>query len=431
MIATRLVSALRRFRSPQGSVSVLVAAALVPLVGMLGAGLDYSRATVSRGRLDAALDAAVLAAAQAAKAADAQNQNKEQIEAAAKKAGEAAFVANDAVVGNVVVQISPALTNRTVTITGTYTADVRTTVTQLIGYPTLPISGRSTASAELSPYIDIYLLIDVSASMALGATTADINKLTAAFGCAFACHNDVKVKGTQYDSFQWAQKNGIRLRMNEINDGIADFVATLQKQGAAKQRLRIAVYSFSTSLTKLVGLTSTLSAATGNLPTAPDLSHEGGDPKVLDYAGATQFGKIMPDFAKEVGVGGDGQTTAKKLVIIATDGVQDPTRSWTNHVELRSQVTPFSPADCQKLDASVSVGVLYAPYLQMPWDWGYVATLGQPSQIGNRGTRFDDIVPQLKACASPGMFVDLGTTSSVASGFKSLFDTFAQVRLTR
>ena len=67
----------------------------------------------------------------------------------------------------------------------------------LIGYKTLPISGSSTSSFTLNPYIDFYLMLDVSGSMSMPSTTAEQARLQAVnpdnlcnypTGCTFACH---------------------------------------------------------------------------------------------------------------------------------------------------------------------------------------------------------------------------------------------------
>jgi Flp pilus assembly protein TadG len=47
----------------QGSVAPLLALALVPIVGLVGAAVDYSRASDVRTKLQAAMDSAVLAGA--------------------------------------------------------------------------------------------------------------------------------------------------------------------------------------------------------------------------------------------------------------------------------------------------------------------------------------------------------------------------------
>lgn len=409
----------------RGSMAILFGIFLLPLIALAGGAIDYGRAIQDRTRINNALDAAVIVAANKAQADDARNLSTATIVANALQAANDSFNSAPNLPPGTKATFTIVPQNRTVTVTGSYTAATATTLLKVTGFKQFPLGGTAVSSLNLSPMVDIYLLIDVSGSMAIGATQADIDKLNNNIGCAFACHDGAPVKNTSYDAFQWAQKNGVTLRINEIDKGITDFVTWLQNQSSASRRLRIAVYSFSTTLTTVVPLTSTLGTASSNLPQAPSTSG--------DYDGATLFGTLMPSFASAVGTGGDGTTTPKKLVIIATDGVQDPTRTWSSSQPwLRPEVTPFAPADCRKLDRSVSVGVLYAPYLKMTWDWGYMATLGQPSRIGNPGTRFDDIVPQLTACAStPNLFVNAATTPSIGAAFQVIFQNFTQVRLSQ
>ena len=411
-------------RDRRGSSSVLFALTLVPLIGLAGGAVDYSKAIADRSRLNNALDAAVIVGAKQAQSDDTRNLTNKAIIANAKAAATDYFNTAPNLPKGAKPSFTVKLKNRTVTVEGAYTATTPASLLKVIGFDKFAIGGAAAAALDLSPMVDIHLLIDVSGSMALGATTADINKLTSNLGCAFACHDGAKVKNSQLDAFEWAQANGVTLRLNEINTGILDFIAWLKTQSSSSKRIRIAVHTFSTTLETIVPITATLNAATNNLPQAPDASGE--------FDGATHFSDIMTAFSDEIGASGDGAGAARKLVIIATDGVQDPNRTWSWNIPLRTKVAPFSPIDCRKIDPSVSIGVLYAPYLKMPWDWGYNATLGAPSLIGGPGTRWDDIIPQLKACTtSADLFVDLSTTTSVGMAFTSIFQRFTQVRLTR
>ncbi|KMO12033.1 pilus assembly protein [Methylobacterium platani] len=420
-------------RDRRGGVAILTALTGLVLLMLAGAGLDYARARKDEARLNAALDAAVLAGAQAVRAADAKGQTDAAIRAAGAAAAATVFdsLAASAVAANAPQpQFDVALNGRSVVVSGRYTASTRTSLMGIAGFRTMAYSGVAKSGVDLSPLIDVTLLIDVSGSMALGATSADITALQAKLGCAFACHDGQPVRNTDKDSYLWAKANGITLRLDEMNQGILDFVAWLRRQEAVSRRMRISIYAFSTTLTKVLDLTSDLSQVAGNLPKAPSASGESD--------GATLFNAVMPDFTKAIGTSGDGVTAPKKLVILATDGVADPGRSWTWDEPKRALVAPFDPAQCAALKAPggaakqpVWVGVIYTPYLAMPWDWGYAATLGQPSQVGGRGTRRDDIPSRLTACASgPDFFMTAGSTTSIGDAMAKLFSTFAQVRLT-
>ncbi len=425
----------RLSQDDRGSLPLIVAVMMVPLMGIVGGAVDFGHAVSERTRLNTALDAAALVAARAAQDADAAGKSDTDVRTIAERAGADYFNAMRNLPTDAAGRVEVKIVDRVATVSASYTASMPTTMLGVLGFKTLPISSYASSTVNLSPLVDIHLLIDVSASMAIGATDTDIAKLKARFnGCAFACPDGAKVTDTYTvgkktytttyaDSFDWAQKNNVVLRINEINKGITDFVNDLLKQPTASKRLRISVHSFSNDLAQIVPLTSTLGNALTSLPQSPSASST--------TEGGTHFSDIMPSFANIVGTPGDGTTKPRKLVIIATDGVQDPNRLWSHngYEWMRPQVRPFAPADCRKLDRNVSVGVLYAPYINLSPDWGYLATLGQPSQIGGKGTRFDDIVPQLQACASaPSMFVNAATTS-VGDAFKEIFNNFKIVRL--
>ncbi len=415
-------------RDSAGTLPILFAAALLPLLGFAGGAIDYGRSLVDRTRLNNALDAAVIAGAQAAGQADTKGLSQPMVIAAANAAALASFKANFKLPTDAKPVFSTQITDRSVLVNGSYTASTSATLLQVLGFRSLPIQGIAQSGVDLAPAVDIYLLVDVSGSMATGATASDIAALRANLdGCAFACHDGVKVRGTNYDSFEWAQANGIGLRLNEMNTGLKDFMSWLQKQPNAGTRFRVALYSFSNNLTKLVDITSDLTQVGINLPKLPSASSR--------TEGGTHFMENMPQFASVVGVGGDGITRPKKLVIIATDGVQDKDRTWAeaaNPVAAGQGVAPFAPAACRTLDQSVFVGVLYTPYIDLNWDWGFNATLGQPSQVGGKGRRFDDIVPQLQSCASAAnLYVNASTVTSVGEAFAAIVKVFTQIRLSK
>ena len=63
-IARRLFDATGKFqRDDRGNIAVIVAVALVPLLGFVGAALDFSRAVAARTKMQEALDSTALMAA--------------------------------------------------------------------------------------------------------------------------------------------------------------------------------------------------------------------------------------------------------------------------------------------------------------------------------------------------------------------------------
>jgi hypothetical protein len=143
-----------------------------------------------------------------------------------------------------------------------------------------------------------------------------------------------------------------------------------------------------------------------------------------------------------VGKAGDGRlpTSAEKLVLVVTDGVQSE-RSWVLDEHQQNKVAPLNPKWCAALkEAGVKVAVLYTEYLPIPLDWGYKATVGmsmesarwkstwdatrRPSVPGST-TRHDYIPYALKDCASSeDMFIAADSASDIEKGIKSLLQSY-------
>ncbi len=104
--------------------------------------------------------------------------------------------------------------------------------------------------------------------MALGATTADIQRLRTQFGCAFACHDN-----PGHDSFAWAEANGVKLRYDLIRDAVLDFANYIEGING-NGRTRVQLYTFDDILRLNQPLTTNMALVRANLPTAPQTSGE-------------------------------------------------------------------------------------------------------------------------------------------------------------
>lgn len=81
-----------------------------------------------------------------------------------------------------------AMSGLSLTGTGSASAAVPTNFLRIVGFPTIPLTIASTATSTAQSYLNVYLLIDVSASMLLRSTTAGITQMMNGKGCALACH---------------------------------------------------------------------------------------------------------------------------------------------------------------------------------------------------------------------------------------------------
>ncbi len=403
-----------------GNVAMLFAIVFMAIMGIVGSAVDYGRAISTQSRAAAALDAAVLAAAEALR-----NDGKAQATdasalALARATVERYWSANisDIPVEKVVTSI--VRDGVDINIFARYDSTVDTTVMSIAGFDTVAIGGTASAVATGFPYIDLTLVVDTSASMALGASEADIDRLRNQFGCAFACHDNPGA-----DSYSWARSNGVKLRYDLIRDAIlnlADYLENFNSGG----RIQVQLYEFNDKLTQLSPLNASMNNLRKNLPSDPVTSSE--------TVGGTRFWEFASTLPSLVAKSGDGSTRGKatQLLLMLTDGVQDPNRTWTSDVPLRAYVREFDWTACDQIRADgAMIGVVQVPYLKMDWDWGYGETLGQPSLLGRPGMqRIDDVSHALEKCGGD-LHMTANSPEQVTNSFQTLFRKAVPIRLTR
>ncbi|MFA5949823.1 MAG: vWA domain-containing protein [Hyphomicrobium sp.] len=430
-----LVGALPSWRArflsdAKGSILVPFAIMLSVALMSVGVAIDYGEMTRVRSQIAAAADAAALAGVSEARTnllANLQSNGTQRgkILKAAEETTRTFFTTQVAELSAVAPEASIKLNlnKRKITSTLDYSATYRPHVMSIFGFSTMPISGTAETAAETVPYMEVTLVVDTSGSMAIGADAAQQTLLRNKLGCAFACHDGNPVAGYA-DAYAYALGNGIKLRYQVINEGINALINEFDRLDPDSEAVKAAIWSFDTDHHINQAQTSNRSKLRMHLPSAPATSGE--------TEGATKFNEAIGHIMQTVGKGGDGSVPGHpiKVVIVATDGAQDPGRFWTSNVPYRQYVAPIDTAFCTELkEANVKVGILHTPYAEMSYDWGYNATLGQPSQLGGPGTRADDIPIVLKACAGD-LYLEASNSSKIASGFVSIFRAAGMPRVT-
>jgi len=414
-----LITALAAFgRDRRGNIAIIFALAGTVVLGFVGVAVDYSIASKQRTKLQAALDSALLAGSTAGKQVLDAGSGQTAAIAAANSAAADFFASNaNSVSGQLTANYT--MSGLTLSGSGSATATINTYLTGIIGFPTLNLSVSSSANATTQPYLNVYLLIDISSSMLLPATQAGITAMKNGTGCALACHETTD--GT--DSYSYALNNGIQLRYQVVNQGIQNLLGYLSSNSAFKTYVKVGLWSFDSSLNQMAPMSASYSNVANNFP-GPALATD-------DSAAATPFDDLIGDFITTVGTAGSGSSPSspQKLLIIATDGVNDPTRAWDKKKSLRSEVRVFDTSFCTTLkNNGVTVAIINTPYYPMTWDWGYNATLGQPGSLGG-ATRVDDIPIALSACAGTN-FILASDVATIQSAFTTLFTKASPVHLT-
>jgi Flp pilus assembly protein TadG len=203
---SRTTSLLRRFRSnSSGNLAVIFAFAMLPILSAIGSAIDYSMATRMRAKLQSAADAASVASI----SQKSPGYNAASLMNTDGSVGAAVTDANKIFNGNINGISGFSNLNLTTTVTKTgiqlasnvsFSADVPVTFMQVMGFQKLTVSGNSKSTASLPPYLDFYLMLDVSGSMGLPSTAAEQTRLSQInpdnfvnypSGCTFACHFDI------------------------------------------------------------------------------------------------------------------------------------------------------------------------------------------------------------------------------------------------
>ncbi|HEY1543387.1 MAG TPA: TadE/TadG family type IV pilus assembly protein [Xanthobacteraceae bacterium] len=127
---TRAVARLDALRtSRDGNVAIIFALAIIPVLGLVGSAVDYSRASLVRSRLQAAADSAALFAATGSTATD----------SARVTAGTSAFTSQYG-------SVTPTVAVADGAVSVTANISVPTTLTSLFGFKNVPVSATSVAN---------------------------------------------------------------------------------------------------------------------------------------------------------------------------------------------------------------------------------------------------------------------------------------------
>jgi Flp pilus assembly protein TadG len=465
-------------RDRKANVAVIFALVMVPTIYLLGMTLDYSQVARKRAQLNAAADAAVIAAVTPTMLT--------QPTSAAITAATNVFNATgnglSGLAGAPALNVSVTNSGLVRTATVSYTAASSNNFPILLGTPSWSFNGSSSASASGAPNINFYLLLDDSPSMAIAANQNDINTLMAATknnqdtpnGCGFACHQTnvaatsspkaaptaasqgggdwlnivnskgkllLNAQGLPYDNYALARSLSLTLRIDLVAQAVASLMTTAQStQTKNNNTYQAAIYTFDYGLNTIYapsGLPSANLSAAGTqaanniqVPTVwqnnwRTSTNNDGDTDT-DFSSALQsLNTTMPNPGGGTSNKGD---TPQEVVFLVTDGVEDKAVSTKSGCSQTTTSMPSSGYRCQQpfdttwcttvKNRGIRIAVLYTEYLQLPTDsWynSYVAAFDTPTPSTSL------IATNLQSCASPGLFYDVETGGDITAALNNLF----------
>jgi Flp pilus assembly protein TadG len=434
----------------RANVAMTFAIVSIPIIFAAGMGVDYTMAARRQTKMDAAADAASLAAVTPTMLSETTSQ--------AQTAAQNMFNAQASTIPGVssivlTVNVTQSVSNSTVTQTAvvTYTAKSATSFAGVIGQKTLNIAGTSKATASTAPNINFYVLADDSPSMAIPATTAGINSMMTATassppsgtnegGCAFACHesdpsaDNLGNPGGE-DNYALARNLGLTLRIDNLRTAIENLASTAAATEASNSAsYDMAIYTFDTNassgssgcsygspINTIATLTSNMTTASteaSNIALLEVYNNSGlltstcndsdGDTDIDDSV--TGMNSIMPTPGNGTSQRGD---SPQEVLFFVTDGVEDYMDSGTRTISL------LNTANCTAIKNRTSskglpirIAVLYLNYLPLPSNSFYTANV-EPFQP-NIGTT-------LQSCASPGLYQEVTTDQDISTALATLF----------
>ncbi|MDH6268577.1 Flp pilus assembly protein TadG [Rhizobium sp. SG_E_25_P2] len=446
---------LRQFiNSRDGNFALLFAIVFVALVGAVGASIDYARAYNIRSEMQTDIDAAVLFAA-----SKMEDLSEDELKAAILK-----WIAVNTSTQSSVDMTDEELKNNEAytasadlididydasTITATVTVAVPTTFMRILGVDSVnvSVSSQSTVGGD-SSYINVYIVLDKSASMLLPSTTAGQTTMLKKASCVFACHTG--------NNYSIAVANNVTLRTDVQLDAVETLLDLIDDGDATETYIKVGVYTLGSATTGSSLLTTSYKTANGvHVVKAPTLDRDAIRTLLTsssELSSSTSYDstdfRALEDLATTVGEGGDGTTSAspKKIVMLITDGAQS-SKGFITASKYYTYITPMNPSWCDAIkNNDVTMSVLYTEYLSES-NSEYNATLaktmsssvyvsvwsGTLASAKASSVRRDYIETALTACASDSdYFVAADSASEIESGFSSLFTTYvSDVRLSQ
>ncbi len=439
-----------------GNAAILLGLSLVPIVFLGGMALDFSSAIQKRNLLNAAADAAALAAVTPAML--------QQPVANAQVAAENMFNAETSAIPGLIVNslnVNVGTSGLTRTVTVSYTASSVNSFGGVLGQTYWPISSGTSetspqASSSAAANINFYLLLDNSPSMDLPATSAGITAMINATknapsnggnagGCAFACHESDPAADNLgnpggIDNYQLAQNLGVVTRIQNMASATQSLMTTAASTEASNNATyQVAIYTLDPSgvpsgssglqglyaVQQLTSNLTTAQAAAGNINVLEVYSNnlltssKNNSDTDTDFDSAmSQISSIMPNPGN-----GGASSTPQEVLFIVTDGVEDKIDSTcTERTVSASGGTrcqqPFDTTWCTTVkNRGIMIAVLYTEYLPLP-----ASGTGSNSWYNNYvGPYQSQIGPNLQNCASSGLFFSVTTDGDITAAMQALF----------
>ncbi|NDB69192.1 MAG: VWA domain-containing protein [Methylocystaceae bacterium] len=311
-------SLLQRFMVQEnGVVAVIFVIVSFPLLYAIGLAVNYTQGNKVLATLQDAADSAALASVAPGVYVRGQNAGAQQN--ASSAAATSAFMAmvppGVSITGtSVSTKVNPNGMKGVFSYTASMPAGLLSSV---LGRMNLSGTATAYSGIQTAEKVDLFVLIDVSQSMATGADLATQKRMMAdpqMSNCDFACH----FAGAG-DTIAVAARKGYKLRIDVVKEALTTFV-TQMKDAAAdpKNTLRIGLYTFASGYNEVTPLTTNYDQV---LRKIQNLS-------IPQYYNGTYFQGALDSLRNKIQQ--YNTPGREKFVMLVTDGVSDSAQAVSN-----------------------------------------------------------------------------------------------------
>jgi hypothetical protein len=332
--------------------------------------------------------------------------------------------------------------------TASYSYPVPTFMSGIIGISTITVSGNAKATVNPITYINYYILVDVSQSMGIASTQADMDTLynrvvqyhngsDGEIGCVFACHvqssngyyGTTQTYTNEYLAHSISPK--VTLRIDSAVSAIQSVISAAQSVAGTNQNIKIGLYTMNLDPTNgsMVRVISSPSYNYTNLATLAGTIDLGNNN--LNGLGDSDLPDQISTFTGNMPANGSGASAAspQNYVFIITDGMTDISSSacTSNHC-----TGAFDASSCTALKAKATVGVIYTVYnpiyAYVPSGSTYaVGTTYESNYASLAAPNVAAIPAALKSCASSPIYYFPATDGpGISSAMQMLFASTLQ-----
>jgi Flp pilus assembly protein TadG len=429
----KIISILNTFgHDRRGNFAILTALLAVPVIASVGVAVDVSRALLLKEQFFGAADAAAVGAVaeKSPAAAQAMLMSGDGTIAIGQDDAKAIFtgqLGNDA--SDIALNVNAAVNKQSNVLTSaiSFTATVPTTFMQILGWNSLQISGKASATYQTAAFMDFYILLDNTPSMGVGATTKDVAMMVSHTSdkCAFACHETGDNKGNDY--YTLAQNLKVTTRIDVVRQATLSLVSTAISRRVSDSQFRMAVYTFGDSaetvgLKNVAPLTASLDNVTAQVGTKKSNGQYPVDLMTIPFQGygsdsQTGFDATLTSLAAQIPASGNGSTNAQsqKILFFVSDGVGDfsKPKTCTKPTDGDRCQEPIDTKFCTPIKAQgIKIAVLYTTYLPLPTNPWYNQWIA-PFQ--------SQIATNMANCASPGLYFEVSPTQGISDAMNALF----------